>query len=1247
MATKAEIDASIKLRDEFSAHAKRIHGQMVKMERQLKRNHLSFAKLTAAFAAGGAVMRVTGKAFREISGFISGSIQASSDFNDAMTKSTAIMGDLSNTMRTEMAAAAKEVSQITTFSATQAAEAYYFLASAGLDAAQSIGALPQVSKFAQAGAFDLARATDLLTDAQSALGMSSKDTAQNMENMTRVSDVLVKANTLANASVEQFSQSLTNKAGAALKILNKDVEEGVAVLAAFADQGVKAQDAGTALNIVLRDLSTKALANEKAFKANGIAVFDAAGNMRNIADIISDIENRLAGMSDAQAKATLLQLGFADKSVIFIQTLLGMSDKIREYEGELRKAAGTTEEVANKQLQSFASQAKLTGQAWENLQKAAGDFVTQSEAIKEILAGARKAFERLEKSLIDNRESWVKLVSGGIVFFMDATSRSLSACAYTITAASDLGRAISNLQELFINLTETIATDPMMKIFVPGLRNASGAIDEWVKTSREAIETERDVADAMKEMATNSFIASDKLDALVVDITNATGAQLANIEAEKEAARIKRDVAKALDELGDAFDNVGDAVNQNIEFIDKYGERLTDVIPESLIENINHIEAKFGWWSNTILYVKSSTEEAAGALVSFTETMQQAAALTTIFGKSAGGVFGGIASMAGGLEGLFERSEKGKFMLPTKFMNEAGKTSFASFLGGMASAIPMIGAIAGPAIALLGKLFGRGWKKIAKEGARIFGKELSENLSKEIQKVAKRLDSVHDAMAARIGDIVSEVGVTGENVQQVARHMDSLLSMVSERMVDFHDATKQLTKAFGPLVQELENLGDTGTIKIGMMVKKMRELGLITAEVQKQINEWISQAIPALGRYFGYLTEKTEKGVYKVKMGVKEAKNAVLILSAALRAALEVSDSLYEAVLSLPESFEELIKRIGGMLGETDEAFLRIRDLYNFIKNNQAALGAIQALGDAIRFLGKAGFLTEKDLRAFAEAMKTEWDLLIGKGFSLEQILAAIGPNIALMYQWFEKMGMDVPGWLEDIGEDLKGIEPPRSTEDILGKIEEILYKMAVHMGAIVEDTEKWSELIRDFPPFPGGPREGPAPGRPHPRPGGPKVSAAAGMFEKLKKDTMILAHAGELAAVIPKNIAGRGDVVFRTAQAGMMEETGAYPSLMQEEVRGRHMRPEVSEGILAAAAPKYDSLEIAQVMGEAMGKAMAKERKPDVNVMSRPTFDMHLPEFTARQTTEVMRDIYVPELKRMLRNDTDGLASLIREIVE
>lgn len=287
------------------------------------------------------------------------SVKSFSDFDDAMTKSTSIMSGITADVREEMERTALTLSTKTVTSATDAAEAYFFLASAGKDAEQSMALLPKVERFATAGAFDMAQATDLLTDAQSALGLTSKDVAQDTMNLARVSDVLIKANTLANASAEQFSKALITKSGAALRLVNKDVEEGVAILAAYADQGIKAENAGEKLAIMLRDLQTASIKNTAEWEKMGLTVFDAEGKLLPLVDIIRQMEGVLGDATDEQKKLTMMQLGFTDRSVNAITSLVGMSDKIAQYEKDLRSAGGITDEVANKQMKSFASQMKV------------------------------------------------------------------------------------------------------------------------------------------------------------------------------------------------------------------------------------------------------------------------------------------------------------------------------------------------------------------------------------------------------------------------------------------------------------------------------------------------------------------------------------------------------------------------------------------------------------------------------------------------------------------------------------------------------------------------------------------------------------------------------------------------------------------------------------------------------------------------------------------------------------------------
>jgi len=209
-----------------------------------------------------------------------------------------------------------------------------------MDAEQSVAALGDVAKFAQAGAFNLATATDLLTDALTALGMSSKDAVKNQENLIRLSDALVGANTLANASVQQFSEALTNQAAAAMVAANMAMEEGVAVLAAFADKGEKGQRAGMRFAMMLQNLETAARNNEEAFKKFNVSVYDEQGNLRHMADIIGDLEKAFEGLPPKQKSAAMAQLGFNDRVAKSIKVLLGSSEKIRLWTGNLKKWGG-------------------------------------------------------------------------------------------------------------------------------------------------------------------------------------------------------------------------------------------------------------------------------------------------------------------------------------------------------------------------------------------------------------------------------------------------------------------------------------------------------------------------------------------------------------------------------------------------------------------------------------------------------------------------------------------------------------------------------------------------------------------------------------------------------------------------------------------------------------------------------------------------------------------------------------------
>jgi TP901 family phage tail tape measure protein len=282
-------------------------------------------------------------------------VQAFAKFDDAINRTVAISGESSNKIRRHLEVNAIALSKQGRQSAIDLANGYYYLVAAGLSAKESLEALATVERFATAGAFNLEDASSLLVDTQNVLGLRTKDTVENLKNMNKVADVLAKAGNITNASTEQFARALVTKSGAALRLLGKDMEEGVAVLSALAQQGTKAELAGEQMYIFLRDTQAAAQKNAETWNRLGISVYDADGQMRHVADVIEQLEMILSGVSDEQTKATMKMLGFTDRSVAATYSLLGLSGAIRDYEKAFRSANGDNVTMAAKRLESFVA----------------------------------------------------------------------------------------------------------------------------------------------------------------------------------------------------------------------------------------------------------------------------------------------------------------------------------------------------------------------------------------------------------------------------------------------------------------------------------------------------------------------------------------------------------------------------------------------------------------------------------------------------------------------------------------------------------------------------------------------------------------------------------------------------------------------------------------------------------------------------------------------------------------------------
>lgn len=559
-----------------------------------------FKTLAKIAAAGGVALGV----------FAGASIKAFTSFEGAMTESLAIMGDVSQTMRQDMSQAAIQMSKSTTFSAKQAAESYFFLASAGLNAEQSLANLPTVARFAQAGMFDMAQATELLTDAQSALGLASEDTTKNMMNMKRVGDVLVKANTLANATVEQFSQALTNRAAPALKAANKPLEEGVALLAVFADQGIKGRRAGMQVSRILRLMAEGAAENTQRFEELGLITEE--GNLKDFGTIIENLTKHLGGLSDAALSAELKQLGFTARVQQAIKPLLGTSRLFRTYRRNLEAAQGTMDEVANNQLQSLRSQFSLLGSTI--VAKGIEIGRTLAPAVRRLVNNLRNMIDELDvtafaQSLMRGMQGALRGLANFLDFLADAIDtvmgnpmiQKFGLVGFFLLGpkgAALFGWIASKLQDLF---TAIAGPGTVTGRLQANIDEAAKKIETKVRRIRTLQDQIRVHGAGRKTDEAPMGIRQKELDELQSEVTMLTR----KIDLNKRSLKTWRGEGMAARETGNTFTNtlrgIGDASRDAANGIGELRTRVKDVgkafrgpSPLSLVDPLGLARMPFG-----------------------------------------------------------------------------------------------------------------------------------------------------------------------------------------------------------------------------------------------------------------------------------------------------------------------------------------------------------------------------------------------------------------------------------------------------------------------------------------------------------------------------------------------------------------------------------------------------------------------------------------------------------------------------
>lgn len=285
-------------------------------------------------------------------------VNVGKEFETAMSQVQATM--LLDTGTAEGAAAmatleeaARECGRTTAFSATEAAEALNYLALAGYNADEAATALPTVLKLAGAGAMNLARASDMVTDSMSALGIEATEA-----NLNTFADQLAQTASKANTSVSQLGEAILTVGGTAKGLAGGTTELNTA-LGILADNGLKGAEGGTHLRNMILSLQSPTGDASKALQSLGVDVYDAQGNMRGLNDIFKDLQSGMEGMTAAQ-KDSIISTLFNKTDLTAANAMLSnCTDRWDELSAAIENSAGACEDMYSIQLDNLDGDIKI------------------------------------------------------------------------------------------------------------------------------------------------------------------------------------------------------------------------------------------------------------------------------------------------------------------------------------------------------------------------------------------------------------------------------------------------------------------------------------------------------------------------------------------------------------------------------------------------------------------------------------------------------------------------------------------------------------------------------------------------------------------------------------------------------------------------------------------------------------------------------------------------------------------------
>jgi len=378
--------------------------ELNRMETELKNIPSGLQQMGADMEAAGQKISAIGDALMPISAAAAAvgvaAVKTTADFDSSMSKVAAISGATGadfDALRVK----AREMGAETKFSASEAADAFQYMAMAGWKTEDMLEGISGIMSLSAADGLDLATTSDIVTDSLSAFNLTAKDSAH-------FADVLAAASTNANTNVSMMGETFKYAAPVA-GALGFSIEDMAVATGLMANAGIKGSQAGTALRGFLTRLAKPTKESMNAMKFLDIEIQNADGSMKSLSEILHYTKRQFDTLNEAE-KAQYAAMLAGQNGMSGLLAIMNASEAdIEKLTKAVKNANGTAKRMADTMQDNLNGQITILKSAAQEAAISVGDALVPK--IREGV-GALQDFTNWFNNLNDEQKQYA--INAGI-----------------------------------------------------------------------------------------------------------------------------------------------------------------------------------------------------------------------------------------------------------------------------------------------------------------------------------------------------------------------------------------------------------------------------------------------------------------------------------------------------------------------------------------------------------------------------------------------------------------------------------------------------------------------------------------------------------------------------------------------------------------------------------------------------------------------------------------------------------------